>query len=1254
MDGDYANVTNFSPNLVGIQNDGSSNCSYILVSPAPFPVLVAHGINGCFVNNHLSISSWPSWMSPYIKASDNTTVMAVAGIYPSGGHGRLIVQGPDQDYHAVRNGADPGGNQYKIMLNQIDFLSGNQGNFTWSGPNGYTATGGNPVIDGATATNAGVYTVTLTNTTGGGCSASATTTVTVNIPSAINGNTGSICGGGTLALSGSTGGGTWSSNNTAVASVDASGIVTGVSGGTAAVTYTMAGGCPSFTIVTVNPPVAITGASSVVKTNTTILSDASAGGIWSSGNTAFATVNASGVITGVTYGSATISYTIGSCYVTKDIFVTPAPYCTPAYTNAALACSTYSMYIINFSSNGANGSALSDNASGCTGTGYQDRRLAIAPVTFKASNAYTASITVGPTYQQYVQAWIDFNDNSVFEASETVGGINNLLNTGSFAITIPSGATLGTHTMRVRCGYTGTTTAYPNMDACANYSYGEAQDYFVNVVPNCVAPAITACPASLSQSSAAGLCGANVDFGAATVSGTTPTVTYSAASGSLFALGTTSVNVTATNSCGTATCSFNVTVTDDENPTITAPADVTAYTSSGCSATDVALGSPATGDNCSVASVTNDHSETTYGLGTTMVTWTVTDGSGHTATAMQNVTVTDNVNPTITAPADVTVYTNAGCPATDVALGTPATDDNCSVASVTNDHSASTYGLGTTNVLWTVTDGSGNAATATQHVTVIDNVNPTITAPADVTVYTNAGCTATYVTLGTPATDDNCSVASVTNDHSATTYGLGTTNVLWTVTDGSGNTATATQHVTVIDNVNPTITAPADVTAYSNAGCTATGVVLGTPATGDNCSVASVTNDQNSDTYPVGTTMVTWTITDGSGNTTSAMQTVTVIDNINPTITAPATVTRNGYCVPVTADLGIPSTGDNCGVASVINNAPSLFPVGTTTVTWTVTDIHANTATAIQLVVVTPATVTLGGTVSNVSCNGGSNGGITTSVGGGTSPYSYAWTTGATSANITGKTSGGYTVTATDAHGCVASHAFTITQPAVLTGTFAMDAIRKTASCPNGLILYGYDANINASATGGTTPYAYTWGTATSGCTSCATASLTAPSGTYSVTITDAHGCTTIVSTSCGRDVRCTAGNSGNHKITVCHNGHDICIDSSALATHLGLGDAIGSCSLAKGAGVDGSEGQFAIKAFPNPYSEEINIQVESDNLKDKADIIVYDLTGRIVDSRVQQVIGQTVTLGKNLIPGVYIAEVRLGSASEKVKIVKY
>ncbi|WP_426065397.1 HYR domain-containing protein, partial [Flavobacterium sp. DSP2-3-1] len=171
-----------------------------------------------------------------------------------------------------------------------------------------------------------------------------------------------------------------------------------------------------------------------------------------------------------------------------------------------------------------------------------------------------------------------------------------------------------------------------------------------------------------------------------------------------------------------------------------------------------------------------------------------------------------------------------------------------------------------------------------------------------------------------------------------------------TVTDHAGNTATCTQIVTVVDNINPTITCAAPVTVPVDvAYCTAAkaNVTLGNPTTADNCGVKSVTNDAPT-VFPIGNTTVTWTVTDHAGNTATCTQIVTVIDNINPTITcaAPVTVPVDvASCTAAKANvtLGNPTTTDNCEVKSVTNDAPTVFPIGNTTVTWTVTDHAGNT-----------------------------------------------------------------------------------------------------------------------------------------------------------------------------------------------------------------------------------------------------------------------------------------------------------------------
>src|SRR5207249_8235164 len=129
--------------------------------------------------------------------------------------------------------------------------------------------------------------------------------------------------------------------------------------------------------------------------------------------------------------------------------------------------------------------------------------------------------------------------------------------------------------------------------------------------------------------------------------------------------------------------------------------------------------------------------------------------------------VKDHENPTITAPANLTdVPTDAGkCYATGVVLGSPVTGDNCAVANVSNDAPAQ-FLKGDTTVTWTVTDSSGNPATATQIVTVKDQNGRATSRQANLTdVPTEAGkCYATGVVMGSPVTGDNCAVANVSND----------------------------------------------------------------------------------------------------------------------------------------------------------------------------------------------------------------------------------------------------------------------------------------------------------------------------------------------------------------------------------------------------------------------------------------------------------------------------------------------------------
>ncbi len=173
---------------------------------------------------------------------------------------------------------------------------------------------------------------------------------------------------------------------------------------------------------------------------------------------------------------------------------------------------------------------------------------------------------------------------------------------------------------------------------------------------------------------------------------------------------------------------------------------------------------------------------------------------------------------------------------------------------------------------------------------------------------------------------------------------------------------------------------------------------------------------------------------------------------------------------------------------------------GLTAGTYTVTVTDANNCVAILPVTITQPTaaLALSAIPTPVACYGGATGAIDLSVSGGTTPYTYSWTNGAITEDISGLVAGTYTVTVTDANSCVAILPVTITQP---TAALALSAIPTPVAC------YG-DATgaINLSVSGGTTPYTYSW---TNGAITEDISGLVA--GTYTVTVTDANNCVAIL-----------------------------------------------------------------------------------------------------------------------------------------------
>ena len=457
-------------------------------------------------------------------------------------------------------------------------------------------------------------------------------------------------------------------------------------------------------------------------------------------------------------------------------------------------------------------------------------------------------------------------------------------------------------------------------------------DTVVFTVNDTTAPTITV-PAGSSADANANCQAAVPDYAAASTASdncdSTPTLTQSPAAGTMVGTGPHTVTVTATDDAGNHSSADVVfTVNDTTAPTVHAPADSSADADSSCRAAvpDYVTGSTAS-DNCSTPTVTQDpEAGTMVGPGAHTVTVTATDAAGNHSSDEVVFTVNDKTPPTVQAPADSSASADANCKAAvpDYASASTASD-SCGTVTVTQSPAANTLvGLGPHTVTVTATDGSGNHSSDEVVFTVNDTTAPTVQAPADSSASADANCEAPVPNYaGSSNATDNCDTPTVTQSPAAgTKVGLGPHTVTVTATDAAGNHSSDDVVFTVNDTTAPAITCPANKTANSEPGTCAAHVSPGTATASDNCGSPTVTGSRSdgrplTDTYPVGTTTITWTATDGSGNSSSCTQTITVNDTEKPTITlngqTPSMWPPNhGYQTFQVTNF-VTSVQDNCG-----------------------------------------------------------------------------------------------------------------------------------------------------------------------------------------------------------------------------------------------------------------------------------------------------------------------------------------------------
>ena len=647
--------------------------------------------------------------------------------------------------------------------------------------------------------------------------------------------------------------------------------------------------------------------------------------------------------------------------------------------------------------------------------------------------------------------------------------------------------------------------------------------FLVKVFDN-QAPVIS-CPSNISQSTDAGNCTAVVTFNVtASDNCSISSVVSNPASGSTFSIGTTTVNSIATDVHGnTSTCSFSVTITDNEVPVITCSGNITQNADQGNCSAIVTFSVTAT-DNCGNPTVVSSPaSGSTFNVGTTTVNSVATDGNGNTSACSFTVAVVDNQAPTITCPGNMTVNGNIGCNA--IVTFTVNSSDNCGTPTVvSNPASGSLFLNGTTTVTSISTDGSGNTSSCSFNVTVV-GAPPAQPGPISGPINVCSGSTQTY------------SISPV----------AGATSYTWTTPAGWTGTSTTTS-ITVVAITN---SGNVTVTANNACGSSAPSILAVTVSAGSPAQPGVITGNTSPcfgsvQTYSItpvaGATNYIWTTPIGwTGTSTTTSITVT-IGNSSGNVTVKASNACGNSPVrtlAVTSNHGPAQPGPITGPTPVCNGSTATYSIspvaGATSYNWTIPGTWSGTSTTTSITVTigsaggnvivsannacgTGPTRTLFVTVQNVPVTPGPISGPTTACVGSVQTYSIASVAGATdyfwllpTGWVGSSTSTSITVTVGSTSGNIGVLSHNNCGYSNTTRTLAVSVStapgQPGAIIGNTTVCQGSTQTYHISAVAGATSYTWTLPSGWNGTSSTISITTTAGSSSGNVTVVANNSC---------------------------------------------------------------------------------------------------------------------------------------------------
>lgn len=563
------------------------------------------------------------------------------------------------------------------------------------------------------------------------------------------------------------------------------------------------------------------------------------------------------------------------------------------------------------------------------------------------------------------------------------------------------------------------------------------------------------------------------------------------------------------------------------------------------------------------------------------------------------------------------------------------------------DWTAPAAGTGTITFYFTgaACDADGSEAgdyiySGSQAITELSCVTPaqpgTITGNATVC----AGASATY------------SIASVS----------GATSYTWTLPSGWTGTSTTTSITATAGTSGGNISVTANNSCGSSPARTlaVSATVINATTTGSDVTCNGANNGSATVNPSGGTSPYTyaWSPSGGTGATASNLSggtyTVTVTDATGCTATAtfsvyePTALTgttsaTDATCGNANGTVTVSPSGGVSPYTYVWNTVP---PQTTATATGlaagtydvTVTDDYGCTLTA-SATVNQNSTLSATTTQTDITCNGLADGTAIVTPAGGTAPYTYAWSpSGGTDSTATNLTAGNYTVTVTDNTGCSYSTAVTILEP---------DPVIADAGTPV-VICEGTGSPIGGSpsASGGTGTYTYAWDPATALSSASDPNPVASPATTtdYTLTVTDANGCSSVATTTVGVNAAPTASitasgdtlyaSSGSsyqwYFNTVLMNGETSAFLVPALNGDYTVVVTDGNgCSATSAVFTVGFVGIYSLGAdnvftvYPNPAATVLNVRIADAFVNSR--FLVYDIAGQemmniLLTERSQQV----------------------------------